>query len=344
MYVTGSPVRLDGSTGEGGGQILRTALSLALVTGRPFEIDRIRAGRERPGIHRQHLAVVQACATIGDAAVDGLSLGSMWLSFVPGRVRAGTYVFDVGTTGSAALILQAVLPPLLLADSPSDLTLFGGTHGPSAPPFEFLERAFLPLLERMGPRVSVKLERYGFYPGPGGCIRVRVQPAPRLTGIEIPVRGEVSNRTARIVVSRLPLHVAEREAAVLVRRGIVTPAQVDIEWAEVSDSPGNSVSVALEGRWSTEVFTALGHPGLPAESVAGQVADEVEAWLAADVPVGPHLADQLLLPFALAGGGTFRTVEPTLHATSNAAVIRSFVPGGVRFDRLADGSTRVSVG
>src|SRR6185295_18962730 len=157
-------LKLDGSVGEGGGQILRTALALSALTGQPFQIDRIRAQRRKPGLMRQHLTAVRAAAEVCQATVAGDSLGSMALSFVPGAVKAGSYSFAVGTAGSATLVLQTVLPPLLVAAGPSTLTIEGGTHNPLAPPFDFLERSFLPLVARMGPQFEARLERWGFYP------------------------------------------------------------------------------------------------------------------------------------------------------------------------------------
>ena len=163
---------IDGSQGEGGGQILRTALGLSLVTGTAFRIEKIRAGRAKPGLLRQHLTAVNAATVIGDALVDGAELGSPALVFRPRSVRPGAYRFAVGTAGSASLVLQTVLPPLLTAGASSILTLEGGTHNPWAPPFDFLARAFLPLLERMGAPVRAAIQRYGFYPAGGGQFTV----------------------------------------------------------------------------------------------------------------------------------------------------------------------------
>src|SRR5271166_6297783 len=167
--MTGSKgVILDGSIGEGGGQILRTALSLSIVTGKPFFIEKIRAGRERPGLLRQHLTAVLAAAEVGGAEVQGASLGSTELTFSPGAIRAGEYRFSVGTAGSGTLVFQTVLPALMLTAEPSRIVIEGGTHNTAAPPFDFLARTFVPLLERMGPKVVLEFESYGFYPEGGG--------------------------------------------------------------------------------------------------------------------------------------------------------------------------------
>ena len=158
---------IDGSFGEGGGQIIRTSLALSLITGKAFRVYNVRARRKRPGLQRQHLTAVTAAAAIGGARVDGAHVGSKEFTFVPGAVQPGEYNFSIGTAGSTMLVLQAVLPPLLNADAPSLLLFEGGTHNVHAPPFEFIQKTFLPLVGRMGPTVSVELQRYGFYP-PGG--------------------------------------------------------------------------------------------------------------------------------------------------------------------------------
>jgi RNA 3'-terminal phosphate cyclase (ATP) len=203
-------ITIDGSFGEGGGQILRTSLALSLVTGHAFRIQNIRAGRAKPGLLRQHLTAVQAAVEVGDAAVDGATLGSKELVFKPGKVRAGDYRFAVGTAGSATLVLQTILPALIIGKEPSRLTLEGGTHNPHAPPFDFLDRAFLPLLNRTGPQVSMKLERIGFYPAGGGRFTVEIIPTDKLKGLDLRERGESKGRSARAIFSNLSAGVANR--------------------------------------------------------------------------------------------------------------------------------------
>jgi RNA 3'-terminal phosphate cyclase (ATP) len=235
-------IRIDGSFGEGGGQILRTSLALSLVTGQPFRSEKIRAGRKTPGLLRQPLTAVNAAARIGQAEVEGTSIGSQQLTFTPGKVAAGEYAFAVGTAGSTTLVLQTVLPALLLAASsggPSRLTLEGGTHNPFAPPFDFLARAFLPLLNRLGPRVEATLERYGFYPAGGGKLTVTIEPAARLTRLELPERGEVTERRARAVVGNLPLRIAERELKIIRRKMSWKDEWLRAEAVENSPGPGN---------------------------------------------------------------------------------------------------------
>jgi RNA 3'-terminal phosphate cyclase (ATP) len=335
-------VEIDGSIGEGGGQILRTALSLSLVTGESVRIENIRAGRERPGLQRQHLACVRAAVQVSNGSASGVKMGSQTLEFRPGRVRTGEFLFDVGTAGSTTLVLQTVLLPLCLAGAPSDVTVIGGTHNPNAPPYEFLANAFVPLVARMGPRIDLRLERLGFYPAGGGRIRAKVLPAP-LEQVHLGERGPVERISAVIRLAKLPLHVAEREHRVLLRDLRMRPQDVETDATSDGDGPGNAVAVSVRCANVTEVFTGFGRKGLPGETVAAETAAAARAWIELDVPVGPHLADQLLLPLALAGGGSFRTTAPTEHATTNAEVIAAFLPHHVSFDEIGRGAWRVTV-
>lgn len=333
---------IDGSRGEGGGQVLRTSLALSLVTGKPFRIERIRAGRPKPGLGRQHLTAVRAAAEVARAEVEGAELGSGEIVFVPGRVQPGEYRFDVGTAGSTTLVLQTVLPALMLAEAPSRLTLLGGTHNTFAPPVDFLERAFLPILSRMGPKVDVTLLRHGFYPAGGGSIRVEIGPEPQLRRVDLVERGKVLRRAAVGLVSRLPLHIAEREVDV-VRRRMAWPAE-SVSAREVESSgPGNVLTVEIQSEHVTEVFVGFGKRGVPAEKVAAGTVREARRYLKAGVPVGQHLADQLLLPMALAGGGTFRTLEPTSHTRTNAETLECFLDVSVRMEEVERGVWEVAV-
>jgi RNA 3'-terminal phosphate cyclase (ATP) len=335
---------IDGSAGEGGGQILRTSLALSLVTTTPIRIDRIRARRKRPGLLAQHLVAVRAAAAVGGAEASGAEPGSATLTFVPGALRPGSYRFAIGSAGSATLVLQTVLVPLLLAPGPSDVVVEGGTHNPMAPPFDFLARAFLPLLGRIGARAGVTLERHGFYPAGGGRLRLEVEPAARLGRLDLVERGEVRERRARALVARLPRHVAERELRVVADR-LGWPAEA-LEVVEVRDSagPGNVLLLEVECREATELVTGFGERGVRAEAVAEAAVSELGRWLEAGVPVGGHLADQLLLPLALGQGGTFRTLAPTQHFRSNAEVIGRFLPVAVVVTEEEGGTVRVEVG
>jgi RNA 3'-terminal phosphate cyclase (ATP) len=316
---------IDGARGEGGGQMLRTSLALSLVTGTSFRMINIRARRERPGLRPQHVAAVHAAATVGRASIDGDSIGSRDIVFRPGSVRPGDYRFDIGTAGSTGLVLQTVLPPLLTASGPSLITLAGGTHNPLAPPFDFLAGAFLPLVERTGARLSATLERYGFYPAGGGTFSVMIEPVARLAPLVLLERGRVLGQRARAIVAKLPASIAERELAILRRRLGLDVASLNVVAVADTAGPGNAVVVEIASECLTEVFTAIGARGVPAEDVADRAARETAEYLAADVPVGPHLADQLLIPLAMAGSGAFRTMPVTTHSTTNVDVIRRFV-------------------
>ncbi|MEX1224891.1 MAG: RNA 3'-terminal phosphate cyclase, partial [Pirellulales bacterium] len=209
--MTDDPVPIDGSQGEGGGQIVRSALSLSMVTGRAVVIDNIRAGRKKPGLLRQHLTALRAAAEICDAEIEGDELRSSRLVFQPGPVRGGVYSFHIGSAGSTTLVLQTILPPLMIANAPSTIFIEGGTHNPMAPPFDFLEKAFLPLLARMGPIVELEVDRYGFFPGGGGRIRAQISPSPTLSALRLVEGGKVSHCRARAIVSQLPEEIGERE-------------------------------------------------------------------------------------------------------------------------------------
>ena len=337
-------IAIDGSEGEGGGQILRTSLALSLVTGRPFRMERIRARRQKPGLLRQHLTAVEAARTVGCAEVSGAALNSQVLEFRPGTVTPGNYRFAVGTAGSATLVLQTVLPALLTAPGPSTLILEGGTHNPLAPPFDFLAACVNPLIHRMGPTVELELKRPGFFPAGGGRFHARVQPTTKLSPIALLERGSIRSRHARIWTSKLPEHVAERELAVVRAELKWRADECSVESVPYPLGPGNAVVLEIEAEQVTAVFTSFGERGRPAEEVAKAAVEAAKAWLDANVPVDEHLADQLLLPMALAGGGSFRTTKPSLHTTTNAEIIRRFLPVPIRIDPEREFVWRVTVG
>jgi RNA 3'-terminal phosphate cyclase (ATP) len=336
-------ITIDGARGEGGGQVLRTALALSLVTGRAVTIVNVRAARTQPGLRPQHLAAVQAAAAVGSAAVEGAEVGSRRIVFRPRTVRGGEYRFDIGTAGSTTLVAQAVLPPLLTAPASSRLTFEGGTHNAMAPPFDFFARAFLPLVERMGPRLDVAFERYGFYPVGGGRFTLRIRPVPRLAPLDLEDRGDVVRRHARAIVARLPVRIAERELAVVQETLGWRPDECEVVEVERAASPGNAVTLDVASPRLTEVFSAIGARGVRAEAVAAQAAAAARDHLASGVPVGPHLADQLLVPLALAGAGAFVTRPLTRHATTNADVITAFLDVELRTSAPRPGAVRVEI-
>lgn len=337
---------VDGSAGEGGGQILRSSLALSLVTGKPFVIDNIRAGRAKPGLLRQHLTALSAATQIGNAKVEGAAIGSGTVSFSPRAVVPGDYRFAVGTAGSATLVLQTVLPALITASGPSTLVLEGGTHNPSAPPFDFIQKTFLPILNRLGPRVEAHLERYGFFPAGGGRFCVSIKPVRQLSPIELFTRGEARSRRVRLLLGALPRAIAERERAVMQRK--TTWPDDAFEIVEIDDSnthgPGNVILIECEHEHITETFVAFGERQLSGGIVAERAVSAARAWLAAGVPVGRHLADQLLLPFALAGGGAFATMPLSRHSHTNMEVIRKFLDVEFTVEEAAERTCVVKVG
>lgn len=334
-----NPVRIDGSNGEGGGQVLRTALGMSLATGQAVHIDAIRGQRKNPGLQRQDLACVEAAQAIGDADVGGGLLGSTALEFAPKRIRTGEHRF-VGGVASTVLMLQTVLPGLLRAPAPTRLVLQGGTHNPMAPPFEFAAQSFAPVVERMGAGLALQLVRHGFWPLGGGSIAATVTPTAALRPLELMRREPTGLWRARALVSRLPEHIGRRQLAELVSRFGYPRLHMEQTQVERIDAEcaGNVVLLELPMRSHCEILVGHGERGMRAEQVAGIVATEALALLAADVPVGPHLADQLLVPMALAGGGRFRTVEPSLHLTTAASVIERFVPARFHLQQDAPGA------
>jgi len=332
-------IHIDGSQGEGGGQILRTVLSLSALTGRAVRVTKVRAKRSRPGLLRQHLTAFRAVATICDGQVEGATLGSGELSLQPGSVRAGSYHFAVGTAGSACLVFQTLIWPLLFADGPSEVVFEGGTHNGKSPSFEFIAHTFVPLLRRMGAEVQVRIERHGFYPKGGGRFAAKIEPCAALRRLELMDGGDVRRREARALTSRLPAHIAERELAVV--RRLAGWERFECHHHKVrSPGPGNALVLLLEREHVTETITAVGERGLAAEKVAEAAVHQLERYLQVGAPVGEYLADQLIIPLTLAGGG-FRTVELSHHATTNIDVVAAMLGTRLSVDREADGVVRV---
>lgn len=330
-------IEIDGSAGEGGGQVVRTALTLAMSTASPITIRNIRARRSKPGLRAQHLAAVRAAAMICEARIEGAAIASPLLTFAPGALRPGHYEIDVGTAGSTLLVLQTVLPALALCNAPSQILLRGGTHNPRAPTFEFVQYAYLPLLARLGYRAAVSLERHGFYPRGGGLVHATIEPLRRAVFLELLERGPIRSRTARALISRLPSHIAQREIDVLRGRLGLQQEACGIDSVN-APSAGNILHVCLDSLNVATVFCGFGIRGVPAETVAARVADEVERYLAAEVALDSHLADQMLVPLALAAGGRFSTLTPSGHTQTNAEVIKRFMSVG--YEALELGASR----
>ncbi len=334
-------IALDGAQGEGGGQILRSALSLSMITGQPFEMSGIRAGRAKPGLLRQHLTAVRAATEICGAQVNGDELGSQQLRFTPGPIRGGEYRFAIGSAGSCMLVLQTVLPALWFADGSSRVEVHGGTHNQAAPSADFICRVWEPLLARMGISQRTTLIKHGFYPAGGGAAATVVEPATSLRGLTLISRGETLRTTAEALLAAVPYHVGEREVATLeahfpqAEKNVVAleahfpQAEKNVVALAGGCGPGNALSLMIQSEQLTELVAAFGVKGTSAEAVANQVAHEARRYLASPAAVGEHLADQLILPLALAGEGAFTVARASAHLLTNIVVVERFLP--VRF-------------
>lgn len=335
-------IEIDGSAGEGGGQVVRGALALSLGTGSAFRIENIRARRDKPGLRPQHVTAIRLAAEIGNASVEGDAVGSRALVFRPDTARPGSYECEVDTAGSTALVLQAVLPAIAGLDGESRLVLRGGTHTRNAPSLDFVMRTLAPRFEAMGTAVDVDPIRPGFEPAGGGEVHVTVKPKGRLGRYEALRAGRSRVASARALVAGLQESIGDREVRLI---GEVLSVPADRLLVEArGGGPGNAVSIDVETSAGIEVFTALGRIGLPAERVARNAIREARTFSRAGVPIGGHLADQLLVPMALGAGGVFDTVLPTSHATTQARLIEAFLPDvSVRFDEQGSGRWRCEV-
>jgi RNA 3'-terminal phosphate cyclase (ATP) len=340
---------LDGSYGEGGGQVLRTALALSAVTGQAIQLEHIRAGRRKPGIQPQHLTAVRAVARVCNAQVHGDRLGSQSLTFVPGSPpQPGTFTFDVcqvskgGSAGAVSLVFQAVLMPLALAAGTSQLVLRGGTHVAWSPPFDYLKRVYLPTLARVGVSAKVQIERWGWYPSGGGEILATVHglgPGGTLHGIDLSQRGALLRVRGNSVSSNLPKHIRTRQegAALYALRSQGVNARIDVMDAP-SKGQGTALFLCAESENTVAGFASLGALGKPAEQVAGEAAQALLTFLQSSAALDRHLADQLVLPLALAvGHSQFTTEEVTQHLLTVAWVVNQFFPGRIEVEGAEGG-------
>ena len=332
-------IEIDGSQGEGGGQILRTALALSLITGQAFTLVNIRAKRPKPGLMRQHLACVQAAVAVGggpehcqavDADGAAVQIGTGQLRFTPGPVRGGDYEFSVGSAGSCMLVLQTVLWPLALAAQPSNITLRGGTHNPMAPSATFLNHMAPYFSGGSQPVYALEVQRHGFYPAGGGAVHVHISPPPDgLTAIHLMERGALLEGWAECLHAGIARGVARRELDVLGCALGWTENQLRDRALRSNEGPGNALQVILQFEHITEVLTAFGEKNVSAEEVARTVLRETQAYLAQSAPVGEHLADQLMIPLALAAlqgkVGQYWATNISEHARTNAGVIEQFL-------------------
>jgi RNA 3'-terminal phosphate cyclase (ATP) len=343
---------IDGSYGEGGGQIVRTAVSLSAITGRSFRIHRIRAGRRDAGLRPQHLTAVRAVADVCAARMEGDAVGSRELIFEPTeRPRAGEYVIDVqeaagtGSAGSATLIFQALLPPLALASGPSHLTLRGGTHVRWSPPFHYLAEVYLPTLARGGFAVDVELHRWGWYPAGGGEIRAHIAPSDALTSLTLEERGRLVSVSGVSAASNLPDHIIERQAERVVARLRVRHIKAEIALERPPAASAGTVLFLL-ARYEDAVagFTGYGRVRYPAERVADDAVDPLDRYIGRRAAVDAHLADQLVVPLALAAGAsTYTTSAVTRHLLTVAWLVPQFLPREITVEGAEGRPGRVTI-
>lgn len=326
-------LEIDASQGEGGGQILRTALALSIITQTPIRLTQIRAKRSKPGLMRQHLTCVRAAQAISNAVVEGDSLGSISLRFNPGAVRAGDYAFAIGTAGSCALVLQTILWPLLFADAASTITIEGGTHVPMSPSYEFLEFCFFPTLAKMGVEADLSLQKHGFYPGGGGKLQACIQPWKNKLALDLPARGERISQHGLCLIANLDLSIADKQLGEVKRHLNWKQENLIHQGLRNSHGVGNALLLSVQSTQHTEVVTAYGDKAKSSEYVAQSACDEMKRYLGSDAAVGEHIADQLLIALAL-GGGRFSTNIISEHFKTNSAIIEQFLPVKFKVEKL----------
>jgi RNA 3'-terminal phosphate cyclase (ATP) len=326
-------VEIDGSLGEGGGQVLRSALSLSVITGRGVHLKNIRARRSKPGLMAQHLKSIQAAAAISNANVDGAGMNSTALTFRPSNIRTGRYRFDIGTAGAATLVFQTIFVPLSLAASASTVLISGGTHVPWSPCSHYLTLHWLPILQRIGYDAQLELEQAGFYPKGGGRINGIIRPASVISPLNLAHRGKLFRIHGISAVANLPVTIAERQKRQAVLRlqklpdwGPVPDLRIKIQQVH-SPAQGTFLLLLAEFQEGQCCYFGLGAPGKPAERVADEAVDSLCAFLETGAAIDQYLADQLLLPLSLAGGASqLHTSQVTAHLLTNAMILRAFLP------------------
>ena len=332
-------IEVDGAHGEGGGQLLRNAAALAAITGKAVRVANIRAKRPKPGLAAQHVAALQAVAAVANAQIEGLRIGSRQVVVKPGTIAGGKHRFDVGTAGSVTLVLQACLPPALLAPAPTELHLIGGTDVRWSPPLDYFRFVFLPLLERMGGRVAVEVLRRGYYPRGGGEVRVTVTPTTGFRPLAVEPPGALRRVRGIAHAANLPEHVAQgmRQAAA---RGLVGIAEAKVEAESLGNAqafgPGGAVVLWTEHENTVLGASALAEKGTPAEAVGASAAAELVSDLKAHASLDVHASDQVLIYAALAKGESrFSAREVTEHAATTMWLLEKFL--AVKFETVQVG-------
>jgi len=339
-------IEINGAHGEGGGQILRSSLTLSALTGEPVHIHHIRANRNRPGLRPQHLAAVKAIAKLTGAELTGAHLNSGELTLIPEILRSGRYRFDIPTAGALTLVLQTIFLPLSFAGGTSSITLTGGTHVPWSPIFHYLVYQWLPVMTALGFRAELTLTQAGFYPRGGGEALVKILPAKELHPFSCMARGELSQVRGLSGVSNLKDEIAKRQKHQALSRLYPVCQDAKIHTLQMPSS-GKGTFILLQADFADggrACYTALGAPGKPAEQVADEVVDQLLGFLEKSGCVDPYLADQLLLPLLLVNGQSVFRVHPiTPHLLTNAHVIEKFLPGRISIDESQDGTGTVVV-
>jgi RNA 3'-phosphate cyclase len=322
-------IEVDGAHGEGGGQLLRNTAALAAVVGTQVRVTNIRAGRPKPGLAAQHVTALRAVAAISDAKVEGLQVGSRQIVITPGKLRGGRFSFDVGTAGSVTLVLQACLPAALRAPEPVELHLIGGTDVRWSPPLDYFRFVFLPLLSRMGGRVSIEVVRRGYYPAGGGEIRVNIVPSPEFRPLLVEPPGSLRRVRGIAHVGNLPADVAQRMKHAAMRRFVgIAEVKVD-ETSEAAIGPGGAIVLWTEHENTVLGASGLAEKGVPAEALGQAAGDGIVQDLKAHASLDVHASDQVLVYCALAKGESrFSCREVSQHAETTMWLLKTMLDTG----------------
>ena len=337
-------IEIDGE--NGGGQILRSALSLSMITGQGFRMKNIRGQRSKPGLMRQHLTCVKAAAEVCSAKVNGgqgADLHDVELEFLPGSVKAGNYEFRIGSAGSTTLLFQTVLPALLFADGESQLEIHGGTHNPMAPTADFIDRSFLPQLAKMGAEVNFECVRYGFAPSGGGCIRAKINPVKELKELSLFQRGKFVSRKVQCVLANITESVGTRELASVRSSLGWNDNEFELIIDNSTDGAGNVLSIEKEYEHAVVHISNCGMKAKSAERVAIDAVKVYKNVANSEAAIDVRLADQLLLPMALVGSGGFTTITVTNHIKTNVLLIEKFCPIKFEFEEEKGGVVKVLI-